>query len=286
MLHSYKDIFVSYEADFVDGIVKGKKFSIEKNCLEKRNLKFSSWNLSTSFLKDLGRDNTLNYNQFLHQVLTYNSTTERVLIYKNGKYKQYIPKLQNLFPLARVIFITRDPRSLYLSQTRSTSSITGEAMTPSDSVLFSKQYQMIENLVNKHRDTVLKVKYEDIVQDPKSTIKTILNFLDASVDISSKNYAEGIHRTQKHLHTNIKDSPNVKHQHKWKSSLSEKDNQTIKYFAHKAMKANGYINDVERLSAPSVTRLLQYYIKGNFLKYIWTWIKIRFQINKSHLLLR
>ena len=76
---------------------------------------------------------------------------------------------------ARVIIVDRDPRDTYIS------SVTYNHLFPNDVELFAKNYLISFNLTQKQKDPrIMKVMFEDFVNNKDNLRKKILNFVNLS----------------------------------------------------------------------------------------------------------
>jgi hypothetical protein len=280
LLHEYNEIYVSYELDFVDGIVKGKDFSNLQWDNLKENPKSKTWDLPWEKLTKL---KFKNFNTFLIEIAK-GYKESGVFVYKNGKYRFYLKKLIATFPDSKIIFLSRDPRSVYLSQSITKSSITNKPMIIADPILFSKQFLLTESLVEKvsSEENVLKIRYEDLVNKKDLTINKILSFLNVSSDKSNKLYSKGISEKQKRLHTNVGKVLLKSRLYPWKDTDKVEEMLVIERICRGFLEKENY-----ELSRNRSIALSNFYFKfllnGAIFKWLWYKAKSRFSINKDHL---
>lgn len=283
LLHAYQDIYVSYELDFEDGIIRGKKFNKDQWETLKKRPKSEAWKMPWQHLGEQQYDN---FAQCLNDIGSYYSPSG-VFLYKNGKYRFYLKKLIETFPQSKIIFLTRDPRSVYLSQSRSKSSVTDQAMIDNDPILFAKQFLFTEEVVKQADKTgsILRVKFEDLIEAPEENIDLILAFLQVSNQKENKDYASGISETQKHLHSNVDKGMLRSRLYPWQDTDRVEEVAIIEKICGDYLVANNYPLNKSSHSYP-LSYDLKYFLGGGLLKWFWYKTKAKYSLNRDHLKLK
>lgn len=95
---------------------------------------------------------------------------------KTPKHLWFVEEIKKDFPNAKIIFVYRDPRDNYLSYKKKWP----KSITP---IKFSKNWnESIDKVEGFHINDLLKVKYEDLILNPKDQISRIILFLDIEYD--------------------------------------------------------------------------------------------------------
>lgn len=253
-LDDFKEIAVGIEEDFPDGLSRGKCFIKDKvelhsyvEKLEKSSNKFKFWKLDSLDVKgDLLKNSfPITYSEVLKSLLSlyFHRNPANIWIHKHGEYILYIDQLLGLFPKAKFLFITRDPRAIYLSQISTKDSIKDKPMTLSLDH-FTHRYIKYMKQVNIYRKTpkLHVIKYEDLILKEEMAITKLLSFL--GVDSAKKNnrtkYVDKIPDSQIHLHRNLKYGPLTENINKWEKKLSKLEIYFIQKRLQFYMENEGY----------------------------------------------
>ncbi len=111
---------------------------------------------------------------------------------KTPDHLRYVPDIAEMFPEARFICITRDPRDVSLSWK--------EVPWNRGNVIFHasrwKQYvRLAQKFSARYSDRFLNIRYEDLVDDPYRTVKSICTFLNLQFEPGMLEYHKGENRT-------------------------------------------------------------------------------------------
>jgi hypothetical protein len=234
-LDELEEVDVGIEEDFPDGIRRGKIVNINNSTELERYLdaieksgKFGYWKVTRKELSDeLNKhDLPIKYNQVLKSLLAlyFKESSRNVIVHKKALYFLHRKKIKDLFPDAKVIFISRDPRGIYNSQQSSKGSLSGEVMQR-DVVKFAAAYKYSVLRLKKWLDdpNFLMVRYEDLVQDADSEIGRISTFLEVANSRKEGDYYKKIPTTQRHLHRNLKSDLIEERTTAWKNELKSID---------------------------------------------------------------
>lgn len=88
------------------------------------------------------------------------------------KNAENMPLLQDLYPGAKIVHLTRDPRDTFLSMLR-----TGIGVFPSQ---FRKQGNIMTRLMAEYPDRIHRIRYEDLILQPDKTISKLCDFLECT----------------------------------------------------------------------------------------------------------
>ena len=91
------------------------------------------------------------------------------------KNAENMPLLMDLYPEAKIVHLTRDPRDTFLSMLR-----TGIGVFPSQ---FKKQAGIITGLMAEYPERIHRIRYEDLILQPDETISRLCGFLECSYSI-------------------------------------------------------------------------------------------------------
>ncbi|MFH2143961.1 MAG: sulfotransferase [Bacteroidota bacterium] len=166
ILKLYKDLIKQW---------KFKRWDTDFEQLKVNLLKLAEGSSFSDFYKTIN----LSYNS------PYNKTEISIIGDKNPGYSIYCKKIMRIFPQAKFIHLTRD----YRNQISSVKKFDFEA--PSVSLL-SYRWKFVFNKLIKmeihHPEKFIRVKYENLVDNPDHTMQKICEFLEIPYDNSILNY--------------------------------------------------------------------------------------------------
>lgn len=238
LLNEYRDVGVSIEAVFPDGILGIPVIIKSESQIDKAlnkiysDTKFQSWGIDrkklTAEIKSLD-EYPLGFNKLLPIFLKLYFETAKsnacIHIYKSSFiYLQRIKKVRQMFPESKFIFIIRDGRAIYNSQKKSLDSKKGKPFADNP-FRTAKKFTRAEKIVKKYRSEKWfhLVKYEDLITDANTEIDKLLRFLGLSKFKKSdnKDYFKAIPKSQKSLHENLQYGPLRKRINAWKEELNK-----------------------------------------------------------------
>lgn len=255
LMNDFEDIAVSLEATLPDGIRKRpavikKPADISKVC-EKlyQDHKFSSWRINRTELQEiLSREEPpVAFDRLLPVLLSIyfkdKKSSSTIHIFKGSYTLRHAPKLKQMFPEAKIIFLARDPRAMYNSQKRSTKPISRKPMSRNpftSALLWKKQIRAAKDL--EKESWLYTLKYEDLIENKDAVLKELLNFLKSGDRRSERNtYSEEIPPYQRSLHTNITKAPLRNRINAWRDELDLTEVVVIEKLAAKEMISFGYL---------------------------------------------
>ncbi|TRX57944.1 sulfotransferase family protein [Thalassomonas sp. M1454] len=182
--------------------------------------------------------------------------------------------LDRLFPQARYIYIIRDGRDVALSLLKKS---WGPNNIYTCAKLWSEQnnnFEMVQKLEREQR--ILIVKYEDLIQSPKSTSSLIMSFIGEEHD--EKFFEE------------IKSNTLSANYNKWQQKLSKAELNVFNFIAFKELNFWGYKTS-EYTTPPSKLQIIRYrvhdfilywchHIKQNTLDWLQIKLKIKQPFNQ------
>ena len=108
---------------------------------------------------------------------------------KTPRYAQRLPQLLRIFPEARVIDITRDPRDVIVSQlgvaVRAGTPFTGEkrdGLIRAGAADWLKNVECVQAFAQAHPGRVCQLRYEDLIADATGETRRMFDFLGVASD--------------------------------------------------------------------------------------------------------
>lgn len=287
-LDNFKDIGVSIEAEFVDGITNGNLNISSEADLDKYITqlytdckKFVSWGIDRNVLKRRlnKRGYPIPFKNILEESLEEYFKDEQYLVYffKGGSYYRYVEEVQKQFPDSGIIYIDRDPRAIFNSQKISMGSSTGKPMK-SSVVEFIRIYKSAYKIqqINKNDDFFYSIKYENLILNEKIEIENLIKFIGVTDCKKSdqKNYYDKIPDEQKYLHKNLKTEKQLTGRiDAWMNELSKFEIYFMQKVLKKELRVNGYKEVKLSLSEIKEKGKLLYYFIQYYIYSIWDFIK-------------
>lgn len=251
LLSEYRDIGVSLEAEFPDGVcyrelvIHGPEEVDGAVAALGRMEMFRHWQIDPGRLSARLRQMAfpIRFPALFQLILEMNFAEDSAWIhlYKNGAYLERMEAARRAFPEAKVLFITRDLRAIYNSQKRTIDGF-GRRMGTSP-VKCGLQYVRTARLVAQYRDEPWfhLLRYEDLLTDQEAEIGRVLEFLGASPQKgAAENYAEQIPDPQKHLHVNVGQGARTSRIDGWKTELTTGEIETLQRVGREALAMYGY----------------------------------------------
>lgn len=186
-------------------------------------------------------------------------------------------ELKKIYPWAKFIHIIRDPRAVVNSLIESDAHRSNAYYGP---MRWFNDVNLGLELKYKYPDSVLEVKYERLVIDPKGVLQEICNFLGVVFTEDLLNYynSSRIEFNNKYFYRmvkNIDKPPDISRIKAWKKSLSPKQITLIEIICAKTMQKFGYQieNQLITITSAYITLTKMQRIIGltkQFLHYILT----------------
>lgn len=222
----------------------------------------SIWKPDLSFLEKYQTpEENLTYQQLCTEVYLHNNPTKdknqiQVFVDKNPIYSLYIKDLIMLFPKAKFIVLSRDYRDNIVSRrkhARGTISTISKLMV-SLGASWRLYYKSILKEEKKIPNQFIRVRYEDIVEQPKETLLKITSFLNISFDekmlhthensIMTKFESLDLPKAAKdkiyEMHNRLNMPLNSEHINYWKDKFSKQDLILLETICSSAAKEFNY----------------------------------------------
>lgn len=166
---------------------------------------------------------------------------------KGGWYARNIDVLRTLFPTARFIMLLRDGRAVFSSCKRAHYGTSGRPFETNPRREAFAWHRVVRSF-ERHRssDFTLLVRYEDLIAEPRSTLRSILEFLGAS---ATDHLLDSMLRSRRrfrfdpataHLHRNVDVGPLRSRIDAWRQELSPVEIRSFELAAGPALERNGY----------------------------------------------
>ncbi|HAH58403.1 MAG TPA: hypothetical protein DCL86_09665, partial [Bacteroidales bacterium] len=106
---------------------------------------------------------------------------------KNPAYALYINRVHQIFPEAKIIYITRDYRDNYLSLTRVNFEV---PIVPLVVYRWKFALKLALKLKKKNPECLYMLRYEDLAKNPEPQLRAMCNFLNLPFDASVLSFYE------------------------------------------------------------------------------------------------
>lgn len=181
-----------------------------------------------------------------------------------------IPDFLKMFPTGKAINIIRDPRAVLSSFKKHTYAekplYLGAIFNCYDSMKHSQHFQ------EQYPNRFLQVQYEDIILNPKHTLKNIFSFLNLSAGhelLSEEGWKNTDGSPWKHNSAFIKDDQAYKKSrplNEWKNHLTDLEVLFCELINGELMNKNNYtltrMKEIQYLSHPTIERYLELWCDG------------------------
>ena len=202
---------------------------------------------------------------------------KRVWGNKTPRMTRYVADIKEYLPDAVFIHMVRDPRAVALSLSNSKIHKSNIYFGAKRWVRYLKSALESEK---KYKDYILRVYYEDLVNEPERTLKCVCKLIGIKYTSKMLNYQNtGNKEYRKYhnsAHSNLKKSPQKDRINAWKKELTKREIQIIENVCGEIMEEFGY----ERVhkDAPLKTKYVYYYrierlygFSLQFLRYLLLW---------------
>lgn len=207
------------------------------------------------------------------------------IVDKELKFHHVISDLASFYPTSKFIILFRDPRDTVLINIKKKEKEKKRANLIEISKTWNYVYQTLCNktaLLDNSR--CIKIKYEDLVENPEFTLKKISHFLNINYDTNMLNYNEAIKKTmlqsssivKNHImstHEGLTQKVNTKRIGIWKTELSKNASDTIWSICENVALKNGYKKDssdkISYLNFSTLYHLIYFYITNICIPYIY-----------------
>lgn len=194
-----------------------------------------------------------------------------LLVVKGPRYEFHMGTFRKMYGNPKFINLIRDGRAVYNSKLDMVS-VSGLKMSNN---VFQSAFEWKKKLKGIRGESVLNLRFEDLVGDSNSVVLDLLDRLGVSdkgrdVSSSQEEFHKLIGGSQKHLHSNVKRAPDKAIAVKWMQRLSPAEIWLFEKLCARELLANGYTlhadPDTSRVSiAALVVRDAAH----------WVWLKLR-----------
>ena len=255
LLNEYKEIGVTIESSFPDGILRkeliiNKEKEISKKIKKLYNIKFNYWGISKYEIKEVILNKNkypIYFREFFIDILSLyfnkNKPDAKIFVYKTSwDYLINYEKVLNYYPNSKFIFIIRDGRAIYNSQKKSLGSNTLKPMSDNPvrtALMFNKIAKKIRDL--KDKKWLYIIKYENLILNKEEEIEKLLEFLEVKDKTkTNSDYYRNIPLSQKHLHYNLNKPPQKDRINGWKNELKKEEIYMFQKVSGKYLSGLGY----------------------------------------------
>ena len=141
---------------------------------------------------------------------------------KTGPYVKIIPQLSRLFPGARFIFLVRDGRDVtksWQNLMRYGISVHQNAIEWTEASRWERKWS-----ASKYADTMLCVRYEDLVLDPEPTLRRICDFIGEQFEPQMLAWQQKVEHLvpsrERHIHSKLARSMSDDDVERWRREMS------------------------------------------------------------------
>lgn len=255
LLHRYSGLNVSQECDFTHQILEYDKAILETEDQLDRFLthmetktRFSEMKLAMEGFRSrimksgLPLDKAAILQAFIEEYFDKKGTGAESVVVKAPNVYFHLDKLKALFPDLKFIHVFRDGRAVHGSKVRSIST-KGKAMSSnpySSAKTWAEKVALVKKL-----DSVIEVRYEELLRNTDETLNQVLGGLAIPQDKrkmvrEQKDYFALVGDNQTHLHKNLLKKPDPTHVDKWKKELPASHIRVFETVAGKALVSLGY----------------------------------------------
>ncbi|MCB0401884.1 MAG: sulfotransferase [Flavobacteriales bacterium] len=205
-----------------------------------------------------------------------------LIVDKNPVHCNYIPVLRSFFPDAQFIHLVRDPRAVVNSVNKS--------FHKNNIPRLAKSWVKANNRIESQKDgsSFITVRYENLVQQPESTLKTILDFVGEAYDPDMLKSHEVLGKIKsKHANYSLSHHKNIGKEisssfiNKWERELTPEEIDIIAHFTHEFASRYGYTIPKPNLDLKK-QKLIEYQAERKLLRFKRNiYYKLPFSIRKA-----
>ena len=181
---------------------------------------------------------------------------------KGGWYATHIDVLRKLFPEARFVMLLRDGRAVFASCKQARYGSSGKVFETRPANEAYAWRQVVKSFEQQQgRDRTILIRYEDLVSDPRRSLKPLLTFLraptdDASLDAMLRPGSRfQFDSSSAHLHVNVDQAPLRERIDAWRTELAPLEVEEFELVAGGALARHGYPPVFERLTRTRLRRI-------------------------------
>lgn len=282
LLNLFSGIVVTQESAFIPLVLEN--FSDENELSTDKVIdllysepQFCDWNISKNILRSrLSALEELSYKTVFDTIIdeylkVRGEGIPEFLLVKGPRYEFHFSALKSLYDQPVFINLLRDGRAVYNSKLNMVS-VSGLKMSNN---VFQSAFEWKKKLKGVADQSVITLKFEDLVNDSASVVDQLLDKLGVSasgreVSSSQEEFHKLIGKSQKHLHDNVKKVPDKSIAVKWKKHLSDGEIWLYEKMCGRELVENGY-ELCANLDTP-MNKIVYVAVRDAV---HWCWLKIR-----------
>lgn len=183
------------------------------------------------------------------------SGTDRI-VEKTPGHLPFLPLLNSYFPDSRFLILTRDPRDVALSWQK----MPGDRGNSFNVGLRWRWYEELSRRYFKNGHQVLRVRFEDLLDDPSNTMAEVCRFVDLSFEhdmVGNRSISDPFFDVSREPWKKKSLEPiDSSNQGKWRTQLSTADCHAIELVIGSQMKEKGYERSEHRLYLVNIIKVL------------------------------
>ncbi len=245
MLNNHPAVAIPVESLFmIDYLRAANNRPIERfQKLVLQESEFQEWQIDIT-LQDLVPQRTVaNLLTYLHEQYAHKNG-KHIWGQKTPRFIRYGDLLKNTYPAARFIHLIRDPRAVAASLTRSN---VHHSNTYFGAQRWLRDVQAGYDLKQRYPNSVLEIKYEDLVKTPRTALRVVCDFLGLIYDDAMLTYHEtsGQDYGKYHasIHQNLNRPPQPDRIEAWRQHLTAQDIALVEEICGDLMQTMGYQPD-------------------------------------------
>lgn len=244
MLNSHKDIAIPLESLFVIDYLLSEDLEKVKRLVQ-REYEISEWGLDIDKknLEDIS--STKELITYLHKRYAKKSGAS-LWGQKTPRFVRHWKLLKETFPNSKFIHLVRDPRAVC-------NSLKNSDVHQSNMFYAVRRWKYdVQNGLDMETslDDVLRVSYEDLVQNPEGTLREITEFLNIDYNPNMLSYHEAgteeYTSYYENIHSNLKEKPKISRITAWQKELRKEEISYVEDQCEFLMKILGYESITEK----------------------------------------
>ncbi len=283
LLDCYQDVAVSLESKFIYYLLKRDPeyctdteidASLDYFYSDERS---AEWNLDREELRRrlveaLPMNAVDLMSKLLAMVFEVDKPAAQFFVFK-GLSSNFMGRLIDTFPAAKVIFVYRDGRAVYASQKKSKAPYSGRVHSTNPITTAAEWVGWFDAIdqIEARGAAVYRVKYEEMILDVEGIVPLVHQFLagrdtpDLEVSFDTISYAKQIPSAQSEIHKNVKSAPLKGRIDGWKRELPAAEVGAFEKVAGKELRKYGYPVGNTKSSNGFFARLAYLWFRGKLL---------------------
>lgn len=161
---------------------------------------------------------------------------------KTPPYIRIIPQLAAIFPGARFIFLVRDGRDV--AKSFQSLMVYGKTVRQNTVEWLEANRWARKWLASPHAGSILRVRYEDLVVDPETVLRSICAFIDEQFEPHMLAWQDSVERLvpkrERHVHPNLTRSTRHEDVARWKHTMGAGELFMAEAFMGRDLRRLGY----------------------------------------------